>query len=86
MRVYVCKHIIRARIHVRECVTYSVCDHFHPNKLVLGSLNVITVKPQIYKPVVHTHTHTKVPVSYEGVQQSKNLHSAGSGQEFPQCL
>lgn len=54
---------------LRECVTYSVCDHFHPNKLALGSLNVVTVKPQIYKPVVHTHT--KVPVSYEGAQQSK---------------
>lgn len=44
-------------VSVQECVTYSVCEHFHPNKLPLWSRHVIMVKTQIYKPVGHTHTH-----------------------------
>lgn len=67
---------------VRDCVTYSVCEHFHPYKLLLWSLCVIMVKTQIYKPVSHTHTQTKIPVNYEHVQQTNTLHSTGSVQEF----
>lgn len=38
-------------------VTYSVCEHFYPNGLLLWSLHVEMVKTQIYKPVGHTHTY-----------------------------
>lgn len=45
-------------------LTYSVCDHLHLDQLVLGSVDVITVEAQIYKPVVHPDT--KLPISYSG--------------------
>lgn len=46
-------------MHVLECVTYSVCDHFHPHELVLGPLDVVTVKPQVDKPVAPKHIKQK---------------------------
>ena len=51
-----CKQITNARVCVHECVTYSVCEHFHPNKLLFWSLHAKMVKTQIYKPGAHTHT------------------------------
>lgn len=32
-------------------VTYSVCEHLHPERLVLWLLHMVTVEPQIYEPV-----------------------------------
>lgn len=56
VRTYVCA---RAGMHALECVTYSVCDHFHPHELVLGPLDVVTVKPQVDKPVAPKHIKQK---------------------------
>ena len=46
-----CKHI-----GAYECVTYSVCDHFHPHVLLLWSVHVIRVKAEINEPVARTQT------------------------------
>lgn len=60
-----------------ECVTYSVCDHFHPNKLVLGPLDVVTVKPQVDKPVAHKHIKQKSQfvLSYKGRAAERDVAS-----------